>query len=154
MMVKSALLKPMLRAKVKTATSANPGLLRGMRAAKRMSWRIHIQRGYAAPVAVLLLGLIDAAQGDERLSASFVSRHAGADVVVDVQFEMTGELVVQLAVGLARAAKQRAQPNPRRTQPSHDRSVSGARNRARMDVVCFHSRSSFCSCFRPARVSR
>ena len=48
-----------------------------------------------------LLGLFDAAQRDQCLTPRFVRRHPRAHVIGDVQFEVTLELLIQLALGLA-----------------------------------------------------
>ena len=69
----------------------------------------------AAPVAVGLLGLLDAAKRDQRLPPRLAGRHAGAQVVVDVQLQVAGELFVELAL-TARTAEERSQREPPRRE--------------------------------------
>jgi len=97
------------------------------------------------------LNLGDAAESRARMTACFVRRHAGANVVVDVMREVTFELGREVAIEPI-AAKLRAYPREHRPQPSHDCSP-GTKKRSMMPVVRCHSRAAFASCFRPARVN-
>jgi hypothetical protein len=57
-----------------------------------------LDRGDAAPLAVLLLGRLDAAELYDRLSARLLRTHAGAQVVFDLHLEMSLQLLGQLPV--------------------------------------------------------
>jgi hypothetical protein len=105
-----------------------------------------------APVAVILLCLFDAAEFDERLAARLRLGHSSAQAFFNVQLKMTFHLGGEIGIELP-LAKESADSPPQCAKPPHDCSSSGVRKRARMAVVCSHSRASLSSCFRPARVS-
>ena len=106
----------------------------------------------ATAVPVTLLGLLDAAELYESLPTSLRGRHAGLEIVLDVHLQVTFNLLRQLPVAslLVEQADQAQKPG---AQSSHEDSSLGDRKRARIAVVCSHSRASFSTCFRPARVS-
>ena len=96
--------------------------------------------------------MLDAAQFDECLAARFLRIHAGAQIVFDVQLEVGFQLGGNFAL-MAVFAEERGQTEEQSTQESHADSFPGARKRARISVVCSHSRASLSNCLRPARVS-
>ena len=108
--------------------------------------------GSAASVAVVLFRLLDAAESDQRLAPRFLRSHPCAQVVLDVHLQMRFQLGREFAVAPP-LAEQPAESHEPRTQRAHHDSSLGVRNRARIAVVCSHSRSSFSMRFRPARVS-
>src|SRR5262245_4845438 len=97
-------------------------------------------------------GLDQTAQAYECLSPCRFRRHARAQIVVGVQLKMTLQLVGELAI-VTRPRQERCPSLQPRAQASHDGSSPGVTNRARIAVVFAHSRASFSTCFRPARVS-
>ena len=114
--------------------------------------REHVDQGQAAPVAVDLPGLLDAAQLDQRRAARVFARHPRAQVVLHVHLQVALQLLREFALA-AVAVEQAQDARPQRSQrPHHD--CLGARKRARMVAVCSHSRVSFSTWRRPARVSR
>ena len=69
----------------------------------------------------------------------------------EVALELGGELAIE-AVALERARAARDDATRTRASTPHA-CFCGAKNRAMMPVVRSHSRASFASCLRPARVS-
>ena len=69
-----------------------------------------------------------------------------------VQGQMALELLVELAVAAPRPERG-GEPHEERAQRPHDADSPGVMKRARIAVACSHSRASFSSCLRPARVS-
>ena len=55
-----------------------------------------LERRQPAAVAIPLFRLLDAAERDDRLAPSLDRRHAGLEVIVDVELEMTLHLRVEL----------------------------------------------------------
>src|SRR5438034_2505874 len=78
--------------------------------------------------------------------------HAGAQVVFEVHREMGFHLRGEIAITPV-FAKEAGESEEERAQLPHADSFPGDRKRARISVVCSHSRASFSSCLRPARVS-
>ena len=110
------------------------------------------QQGKTSPVPVILLGLLDAAEFRQCLPPCDFRTHAHAQIVFDVHLEMALDLRGKIFFSPF-LSKQFAQPqHPGAYQPHAD-SFPGARKRARISVVCSHSRASLSSCLRPARVS-
>ena len=112
----------------------------------------HVQEREAAPVAVELLGLLDASELEEGGAARLFRRQARPDVVRDVHLQVTGQLVVELSLP-ARAAPEREGAPAQRPQRPHDEALV-AKKRASTAVVCCQSCVSFSTCVRPARVRR
>ena len=95
--------------------------------------------------------MLDTFEAEKRLPARLVPRHPAAEVVVDLHLQMAVELVLQLSV-MPAATEQPTEAPQQHPQPRHDDSP-GARNRARIAVVCCHSRAAFSTWFLPARVN-
>ena len=70
-----------------------------------------------------LLGRLDAAKRDQRLPSRLGRRHAGAQVVVDVQLQVAGELVGELALGMGTAKERRYANRPGAKVLQHDASA-------------------------------
>src|SRR5690349_1351136 len=103
-------------------------------------------------VAVDFLGLLDAAELDEGLAVCFCGIHTGPKVVFDVQLEMAVHFGGEIAITPV-FAKEAGESEEERAQLPHADSFPGDRKRARISVVCSHSRASLSNCLRPARVS-
>ncbi len=100
--------------------------------------------------AVLLPQRTDAAEANDGRPSRFVRRHAGAQVVVDVQLQVALDLAIEI-VRASSGEEGAGEPRHPDTKPSHG--VLGEKKRAMMPAVRCHSRASRSSCFRPARVS-
>src|SRR5258708_10928057 len=98
------------------------------------------------------LGLHKSAELVYRLPAGFSSVQARAQIVLDVHLEMAFHLGGEFPLAPV-FAKEPGEPKEQRAQTSHADSFPGARKRARISVVCSHSRASLSNCLRPARVS-
>ncbi len=110
------------------------------------------QKGQSAALAIKFFGLFDASEFDHRLATCFCGAHTGAQIVFDVHLEMAFHFVSEFALSPV-FAKETSQTYEQRAQQLHADSFPGARKRARISVVCSHSRASLSSCLRPARVS-
>ena len=96
--LKIAVLAPIPSASVTTTVAVNPTVLPQdtERIDDVLTQRIEDRQ--SAAVAVAFRGLCDATEGDQRGPARLGRCHAGADVVVDVQLNMAGQLGVEFAV--------------------------------------------------------
>ena len=112
----------------------------------------HFQHGQPPTLAITFFGLLDAAEFDQRVAPRVFGIHSRAQVVCDVELEMALHLGGKLAVA-AVLVEETTQSQQQRAQQPHADSFPGDRNRARISVVCSHSRASRSNCFRPARVS-
>src|SRR5262245_18638824 len=99
-----------------------------------------------------LFCLLNTTEFEQGIAAGFHGGHAGAEIVRDLQIQMRGEFIVEFTV-LRLLAKQAVKADPRCSKRPHVLPSSDSRKRARMAVVCCHSRVSFSSCRRPARVN-
>src|SRR5580658_6556463 len=111
-----------------------------------------LEEGRRASLTVSLFHALHTSQLQQGLAPRLMWRHPSAQIVGDVQGEMTLEFVRHLlfAPGLA---EESAKPHHPRSQSLHAGSSSGARKRATIVVASFHCRASRSSCFRPARVN-
>ena len=114
-----------------------------------------VERGNAAALPVLLLDDVDAAQLHQCVAARLGWCHTGAQVVVDVTLQVAVELFAEIPLEAPPEQARQTQPRHAKDIPARCYQVSlGARNRARISVVCSHSFASRAICFRPAFVSR
>ena len=100
-----------------------------------------VEDRYAAAIAVLFFDLLEPAEADERIAPRGLRRHTGAEIVVDVQLQMTLELRLQIAFVPAGPDHRSQSPHPHAHVPHDD--DSGEKNRAMMSVVRSQSRASF-----------
>ena len=96
--------------------------------------------------------MLKAAEFEESVAVGFGWLHAGTEVVGSVHVDVAGKFGVEIAIETI-AAEKVAKANERGAKRCHDARSLELRKRARMAVVCSHSRVSFSSCLRPVRVS-
>ncbi len=149
--LKMALLAPMPSASVRDAGRGERRVAAhaAQRVARVLNHRLETRQ--AAAIAMRLADARDAAQFREGAAARLGGRHAGAEVVVDVQLQVAVELGVELALG-AGAAEDAGEANQPGAGESHDGS-SPVRKRVMIAEVSSHCRVSRSICRRPARVS-
>jgi hypothetical protein len=88
----------------------------------------------AGGAAIVVSGLIEAAKFDKCLAARFRGSHARAQVVGDVQFEVSSEFRIEITIELA-CAEQVAEAVPGSAEWPHELGSSALRKRARMAVA-------------------
>ncbi len=116
-----------------------------------------IERGQTACGALLLPGLLDAAEADECLAARLLGREAALEILFDREIEMGSELLVE--VGIAdrfvekgtHASESGAQRGDH-SAPSMERTGDCASTRPITSERRRQSAASRASCFRPLRV--
>jgi hypothetical protein len=116
-----------------------------------------LDEGHGALIAIRLFHGFESSERDARLAPGLLGREPEPQVVVDVQREMTFDLVREFALAGA-VPEEAAQPRQRPARRSHDPDCvhcarSGPRKRARIAVVSSQLRSSRARRRRPARVS-
>ena len=110
------------------------------------------QHGQPPALAIIFFCLFQTAEFYQGVSPRFFGVHSRAQIVLDVQLKMAFHLGGKLAVA-AVLVEETTQPQQHCAKQPHTDSFPGERNRARISVVCSHSRASLSSCLRPARVS-
>ncbi len=135
-----------------TAVTVKPGRLDEMTERELQILDEVLQDWRRGLVAVGLSCAVDSAQLQDRLAARLVWRHAGADVVVDVQLEVALELGVEGAGRPIVAREERLEADQRGAKASHAGSSEGFRKRSRTAVACSQCFVSCDSSFRPVFV--
>ena len=155
--LKIAVLAPMARPIVRTATMAKSGDRRSVRSANATSMRSSCQSSHASHVglhvgsnsAALVAYAVDVAEACARRGAGVGLGHAGVDVAPRLQLEVRAELVGDLA--LDRDGQERA------AQPARERQAVGNHvafiTLATAAVKLSHSADSARSCARPLVVN-
>ncbi len=154
--VKIAVLTPMPRPRMTMPASAKPGRLDQRADAVAHVAQQRFKRRQAAAIAIRLLGALDAAERDHGAAAGLGRRHAGADVVVDMQLQVAFDLRRQFPLGSLRCRTRRTAASTRLVQISCQvlqSFPSAARNRVMIALVSSHWRVSRSICLRPALVN-
>ena len=107
--LKTAVLAPLPRASVRTATAVNPGLRRKTLGGVSDVLNDGVDHGHTPRVPAVFPGQVQAAKATDDNPARLAGIHTSGDQVVHLLLDMKTDLVLEVPLHIA-ATKQRAQP--------------------------------------------